>query len=110
MIRITRNWDGERYVFHAHGHAGDAPRGQSIICAAASILICTVRQIIAGNGGELEIDRVESGNVYLSAVNVAGQLEALRGVETGLRMLEKAYPAEVEFTAREVWDMSHMSR
>lgn len=110
MIEITRNWDGERYVFLAHGHAGDAPRGQSIICAAVSVLICTVRQLLAGGGAEMEIDRMDSGNVYLSAVNAAGQLEALRGVETGLRMLEKSYPAEVKFTVREVWDMSHMPR
>lgn len=110
MIEVTRNWDGERYVFHAKGHAGDAPRGESIICAAVSILICTVRQILIEGGAEMEIDHVESGNVRLSAVEVMGQIEALRGVETGLRMLEKAYPKDVRLILREPWEMNRWDR
>ena len=39
MINIIYNEAGQDMVLRAEGHAGDAPKGQDIVCAAVSTLM-----------------------------------------------------------------------
>lgn len=110
MISITRNWDGERYVLHAKGHAEDAPTGESLVCAATSILLYTLRQVLTERAKTIEIDKVESGDVWLSAMVTEEDARCLRGVESGLELLAKHYPESVQLTMREPWEMSSSTR
>ena len=110
MIEITRNWDGERYVLHAKGHAEDAPRGKSLVCAATSILLYTLRQVLREKAKAVEIYRIESGNVWLSAMVGAEDVLCLRGIESGLKLLAQHYPESVQMTMREPWEMSGSTR
>ena len=110
MISITRNWDGERYVFHAKGHAEDAPRGQSLVCAATSILLYTLRQVLKERAEAIEIDKMEPGAVRLSAMVSEEDVRCLQGIESGLVLLAKYYPESVQLTMREPWEMSGSAR
>ena len=40
-VRVTREADGAVSAFEVTGHAGQAPRGQDVVCAAVSALVQT---------------------------------------------------------------------
>lgn len=88
------------------GHAGDAPQGESLICAACSILLHTiVRNTIiwrdTGLIGDLRIKAVEGygqvsyGSVTDGADECAATIEAIC---EGFRWLQEEYPEHVSYT------------
>lgn len=69
------------------GHAGYAPAGQDIVCAAASILALTLADICEG----AEIKR-EDGHMSIRGGDPAAVMFAARGY----KLLSEAYPEFVE--------------
>lgn len=84
MIRVTA--EPERLT--VQGHAGFAPRGQDIVCAAASALMLAL------------CERLQEKNLVRELVMRPGYISvAMRGAERetelikcGLRQLERRYP------------------
>lgn len=87
------------------GHAGRAPRGQDLVCAAVSMLAYALAQRLT----ELESEgalvqppqiRLASGDAQISAVakeNYAAQVqEAFDLIRSGLTLLQHHYPQQVE--------------
>ncbi len=61
MITITYHIG--RHEIAAKGHAGYAPEGQDIVCAAVTALLTTLAQF-AAHAGDAEI-RLEPGDIYV---------------------------------------------
>ena len=110
MIEVTFKHDSEQRQLHlsAIGHAGYAPIGNDIVCAAASILATTVAQIVKAmeSHGDLEeepIIKLVEGNAVVSCKvnNRALYAEALHTyfvAEVGYRLLAHSYPEYVSLT------------
>ena len=86
------------------GHAGYAPDGQDIVCAAVSTLICTLNgclQEAYDRGCLAQYDtRMEPGDVQLCwtpETDATGRIRCIwETVEMGLSLLAGQYPAYVE--------------
>lgn len=110
MIQITRNWDGEAYCLHIHGHAEDAPAGQSPICGAVSILYHTIHRVLEKCGAEFHRDRHEKGEAWLHAGIRREAFERVATVEEGFRLLAESEPESVHLTVRDLLEMSTAPR
>ncbi len=88
-----------QYSLSAEGHAGYAPEGQDIICAAVSTLFCTLANALSDSGAsELDVC-LEPGNsgICCEAAYSDFEIEAMfRFAMIGLEMLEEQYPDYVE--------------
>lgn len=92
MIRVRF----QKNALEAAGHAGSAPKGEDLVCAAFSMLVFTLeanlRQIdppgleIISRPGEVKIRWEESKKAE----------EALRFTQNGVRLLAEKYPQWVE--------------
>lgn len=72
------------------GHAMFAPKGQDIVCAAASILAYTLTA-----GGARSRETPEGGLL------ISGDAVALRLVAGGYRLLSENYPQNIRFEVNE---------
>ncbi|MCI2048046.1 MAG: ribosomal-processing cysteine protease Prp [Faecalibacterium sp.] len=86
------------------GHAGYAPKGQDIVCAAVSILVqalaCTLAKMSRETLYDFAVDGVAgSGCVGITAIPTAQGGERIRGAfesaMMGFCLLSEAYPAYV---------------
>lgn len=101
MIKVIYEADPEngRLTMKAEGHAGYAPAGQDIVCAAVSCLMQTLAYSAAEDGRTSScIDQGDDGPV----VSVqAGDSVLMRGkfelVADGLSLLAEQYPENVDF-------------
>ena len=108
MIEVTFKHDAEQRQLHlsAIGHAGYAPIGNDIVCAAASILATTVAQIVKAMEahGDLEeeptIKLVEGNAVVACKVKekalFAEALHTYFVAQVGYRLLAHSYPEYVK--------------
>lgn len=73
MITVTlmRNSSQELVGFSVSGHAGQAPKGQDIVCAAVSVLSLSTVNGLESQGVALEKAEVRDG--YLMAVTAENQ-------------------------------------
>lgn len=89
------------------GHAGDAPRGESLVCAACSVLLHTIIRNVT-----LWMDEglVDSGKIqeqegygqvsYLPFPDSAGDCAAvIEGICEGFRWLALEYPDHVSYAS-----------
>jgi uncharacterized protein YsxB (DUF464 family) len=93
---VLENNEGQVLGFEAHGHAGSAPRGENLACAAASLLIQT---LVTGIKDEvrvpLEVQEGAGGGLSccfarVPAVSEQEKIDFLvRVVERGLRALQQ---------------------
>ena len=83
MIRIF--YDGETSL-RISGHAGSAPKGQDLICAAVTALALTLRE-------NAENSELSSGNASFSG----GNPEVYQAMARGFSLLAKTFPKEVHF-------------
>ena len=83
MIRVY--YDGDCHV-EVRGHAGYGRRGEDLICAAASILVMTLKE----NCREAEI-RPGYGKL------TGGSREIFRGICRGFSLLSQKYPHHVHY-------------
>lgn len=109
MIRATFSYDKEKReaTLKISGHAGQAKRGDDIICASASILAYTLAQVIKamehhGDLAEPPTIDMESGDAVIvcrarDPFLFAEIMYAFFVVETGYTLLAKNYPQFVEF-------------
>lgn len=101
MIRVT--CDGMTLILQ--GHAGGAPYGQDLVCAAVTGLVYALAQRLTemDEEGAFEkppVIKLASGNARISAIpkaNYAGEIEAIfRLLQSGLRLLQQHYPEQIE--------------
>lgn len=94
--------DGERVRrLEAYGHAGFAPKGQDIVCAAASMLMETLVYVLAGSE-EAECCAYNEPTGPRVSVRLKGSLDpadlnAMEFAKTGFSLLAEKYPANVRF-------------
>lgn len=104
MIKIEMMDTDKGYSIAAQGHAGYAPAGQDIVCAAVSVLAQTLANKVeaAARSGRLLTSCVQHGETFVvqalpkpgpNALMVASWFDF---VEEGLRALAEAYPDNVE--------------
>lgn len=83
----------------AAGHAGAAPRGEDLVCAGISTLLCTLAAQLEQTDAKTCV-RLEPGFAELRAARTAQTAAAFSFAETGLRLLEAQYPQYVSVTER----------
>ena len=106
MIKIIYKADpeGGKLTMRAEGHAGYAPAGQDIVCAAVSVLARTLANKVeaAARSGRLLTSCVQHGETFVvqalpkpgpNALMVASWFDF---VEEGLRALAEEHPDNVE--------------
>lgn len=98
MIEVKQHAEG----INVKGHAGFAPHGQDIVCAAVSILCQTLIQSI----NDLTMDSiecaVESGNVNIKYKILSEKAQFLiESFFVGIKMLADNYPEHVQMTRHE---------
>ena len=100
MIAVLRNGTYEISVL---GHAGQAPKGQDIVCAGASALLYSLAAMLRGHSEdclELEIS-LESGAGRVKATPTVAFanacLSAFEVVLRGFELLAKQYPGYIRF-------------
>lgn len=106
MIKIIYVTDpeGGKLTMRAEGHAGYAPAGQDIVCAAVSVLVQTLANKVdaAARSGRLLASCVQHGETFVvQALPKPGPNNLMVAswfdfVEEGLRALAEAYPDNVE--------------
>lgn len=89
MIEIVGRITEDRCEISAHGHAGYAPLGQDIVCAAVSSLLCTLALC-----DEVEAEQGE-GTLRLSAEATEAVCYLFRAIAAGLAELAVQYPSHV---------------
>lgn len=99
MIEIALD-KRDGYCLHSEGHAGTAPRGKDIVCAAVSVLMYTAAQLLLEeqDTGTEGIDiKIGYGEMRLTAKTLPEDtLLRLEGVETGLALVAARYPTQVK--------------
>lgn len=106
MIKIiyVADPEGGKLTMRAEGHAGYAPAGQDIVCAAVSVLVQTLANKVdaAARSGRLLTSCVQHGETFVvQALPKPGPNNLMVAswfdfVEEGLRALAEAYPDNVE--------------
>ena len=91
------------------GHAGAAPSGQDLVCAAVTGLVYAlahrVTELDAQGAFEKPPEiRLESGDGYISvtakADHAAAVIEDYRLIQSGLKLLEQNYPRQITVNER----------
>lgn len=105
-VKFTADKESREISLSVKGHAGQAPVGQDIICASASILTYTAAQYANGNECKKHLVqspdiRIESGNGYidLKAANDLAFNEICKAFSVciiGYELLAENYPQYVE--------------
>lgn len=104
MIKIEMMDTDKGYSLAASGHAGYAPAGQDIVCAAVSVLAQTLANKVeaAARSGRLLTSCVQHGETFVvQALPKPGPNNLMVAswfdfMEEGLRALAEAYPDNVE--------------
>ena len=104
MIRVTQTDDGKTLALAVTGHAGKGPKGEDIVCAAATMLAYTLAQNVSkyrlGLKGRPKI-QMKEGDIIVRCRPKDRHREQLRLVyETigeGYRLLAHNYPDAVEY-------------
>lgn len=100
MIRAKCRRRGDRWELDVRGHAGSAPYGQDLVCAAVTALVCALARYVSElhDRGELPkppVLRLEPGDAQIFAEG-KGLSAAFRLTWGGLRLLQEEYPENVE--------------
>lgn len=100
MIQVTYNEVGDEMILRAEGHAGFAPKGQDIVCAAVSVLMqtlaCSVDAYNTGNTFELS-DGKNGNRLTVQAPMSVLNRDKFDLVVEGLSRLAENYPENVQF-------------
>ena len=91
MIQVTYNEVNDAMILRAEGHAGFAPKGQDIVCAAVSVLMqtlaCSVGTSMGNDGKGFSVVCKKSND------NIA----KFELVTDGLVLLQREYPENVRY-------------
>jgi uncharacterized protein YsxB (DUF464 family) len=97
MIRVTCSRQEDRWELRVSGHAGTAPYGKDLVCAAATALVCALAKYVSEQEPEeAPTLRLEPGDAEITAKGK--QLApAFETVCAGLELLAEAYPENVRW-------------
>lgn len=107
MIRIGIRREGDRITaLTAQGHAGDAPDGESIVCAAVSSLMFTAVNALESVAGVLPKVSKNDAQALLSitlpeACENRDAQTVLRTIVRGLTDISLEYPKQVRITTQD---------
>ncbi len=107
MVRVKVRWErGQITRLEVTGHAGFAPRGEDIVCAAVSTLAQTAVVGLREVAGVVPEVTVREGNLSCEIPRLAGDaLEKsqviMKTVLLGFKGIEKAHPEYVEVLEQE---------
>ena len=92
MIRVVcrreNGWD-----LRLSGHAGTAPYGEDLVCAAVTALVCALAQYVSEQEPTAHI-HLQPGDAQIKAEGES-LAPAFQTVLAGLQLLEKDYPEGV---------------
>lgn len=106
-VKFGKSEDGKSLVLTLHGHAGQAEKGQDIVCSAASILAYTAAQTVVAMHEEGKLQKkpnikLDSGDIRIVCKPheeaFPEALHAYSVVQIGYRLLELTYPECVSLT------------
>lgn len=107
-IKAIQRKDTQRIRLEVKGHAGQAERGQDIVCSAVSILIYTVAQIVRlmeaeGSCTEPPTVKLDSGDTTIDATSHDFKTleRMLFFAKTGFSLLQATYPEYVKLIVDE---------
>ncbi len=92
MIQITYNETSEAMILRAEGHAGFAPKGQDIVCAAVSALMQSLAYSVDYGMAD------SSGTLTVQAAQSFENMAKFEVVTDGLMLLVEQYPENVRYT------------
>lgn len=106
MIKVTAEY-GDKLSLKVEGHSENAPEGEDLICASASILAYTFAQVIHSWQDFLQrsySEHLEKGNVSIECVPKKGCVKkfkaALDFAVVGFKLLEFNFPENVSVGVR----------
>ena len=92
MIRVVCRREGG-WDLRLSGHAGTAPYGEDLVCAAVTALVCALAKYVSQQEPTAHI-HLQPGDAHIKAKGE--NLEpAFQTVLAGLKLLEKDYPEGV---------------
>ncbi len=100
MINIAVKSREDTIEINAQGHANAAPKGEDVVCAAATILIRTLAKTLETAVPGMVKANVEDGRASISVTGydpVAAV--AVETVCTGFRLLQEQYPEHIKISA-----------
>lgn len=100
MINISVKSSEDTIELSAQGHANAAPKGEDIVCAAATILIRTLAKTLEAAVPNMVKADVSDGKASISVTGydpVAAV--AIETVCTGFRLLQEQYPENIKIFA-----------
>jgi uncharacterized protein YsxB (DUF464 family) len=106
MIRAVCRRRGDRWELRLSGHAGSAPYGQDLICAAVTALVSTLGQYLLdlyedGLLKERPLVQLGPGHGRLTAQGKASALATAFSMTcTGLKLLQASYPENLQVERR----------
>jgi len=106
MINIIYNEAGQDMVLRAEGHAGYAPKGQDIVCAAVSTLMQSLAYSV--DSGTVTCDPGGDNILRVQASRSLDTLAKFELVMDGLMLLAQQYPANVRFVNLHANDADNM--
>lgn len=106
MVTIEYAHSDKAFCLQVYGHARSAPKGEDLVCCAASTLVYTAAQGVldlygAGALREFPETVLDPGNAQVAAVAAEGEQQRVeqmfRTVATGYQLLARQYPGYVMF-------------
>jgi uncharacterized protein YsxB (DUF464 family) len=106
MVEITMTHSDNTLSLKVEGHAGQAEKGQDIVCASVSVLVYTLAQYVKWMYERHELKRsplieLEEGNSQVVAKpkteNMAEGLHAFFVASVGFDLLARNYPEYIKF-------------
>jgi len=100
QVAIERDCSGRIWGFQAKGHAGSAPRGNDIVCAAVSVLTDSVFLGLDKHLRRAMNWSADSGNILVSLKDEPDNMtEAiLATMVLGLSEIQKNYPEKIRIS------------
>ena len=106
MINIIYNEAGQDMVLRAEGHAGYAPKGQDIVCAAVSTLMQSLAYSV--DSGTVTCDTSGDNILCVQASRSLDTLAKFELVMDGLHLLAQQYPENVRLMNLHANDADNM--
>ena len=106
MVTVEYAHSNSAFCLQVYGHAQSAPKGEDLVCCAASTLIYTAAQSaldLYSDGALRQFPEtvLDSGNAQVAAVAAAGAQERVaqmfRTVAVGFELLARQYPEHLMF-------------
>lgn len=100
MINISVKSKEDTIEINAQGHANAAPKGEDVVCAAATILIRTLAKTLEAAVPDMVKTDVSDGKASISVTGydpVAAVI--IETVCTGFRLLQEQYPEHIKIFA-----------